>query len=154
MIKRTLLDTKTLKKVQKRDVSAKAVIVSGGKVLILKQPSGRWDLPGGKLGKDEDIVDGLIREVEEETGLKVWPMKYLISKTRRVKKNQNLFIVTFLCSTLNPVKKKHVQLSKEHRKFTFVDIPEALRLNMRKRHKKAILAAESYLSELAEAVSQ
>jgi len=153
MIKETLLDKKTLKKVKKKPVSAKAVIISGGKTLLLKQPNGRWDLPGGKLDRDEDIVDGLIREVEEETGLKVWPMKYLISKTRRVKKNKDLLIVTFLCSTTKPVKKKHIQLSKEHKKFTFVDLQEAYELNMRNRHKKALKAAEDYLAELAAALS-
>ncbi len=153
MIKRTLLDPKTLKQVENKPVSAKAVIISAGKVLLLKQNDGRWDLPGGKVDDEENIVDGLIREVEEETGLKVWPMKYLVSKTRRVKKNKDLFIVTFLCSTLNPVKRKNIQLSREHKKFTFVDIPEAYNLNLRNRHKEAILAAEGYLSELAEAVS-
>lgn len=153
MIKKTLLDPKTLKQVENKPVSAKAVIISAGKVLLLKQNDGRWDLPGGKVDDEESIVDGLIREVEEETGLKVWPMKYLVSKTRRTPQNQDLFIVTFLCSTLKPVKRKHIQLSKEHKKFTFFDIPEAYKLNLRNRHKDAILAAEEYLSELAEAVN-
>lgn len=153
MIKQTLIDKKTFKKLEKQKVSAKAVILSGGKVLLLKQPNGRWDLPGGKVDKKEDLVDGLIREVEEETGIKVWPMKYLISKTRRVKKNKDLLIVTFLCSTLKPIKKKHIQLSKEHKKFTFFEIEAANDLNMRKRHKKAIRAAEEYLAELSEAVN-
>jgi 8-oxo-dGTP diphosphatase len=153
LFKKTLLDKKLLKQVKKNTVSAKAVIISKGKVLLLKQSNGHWDLPGGKLDNKENIVDGLIREVEEETGIKVWPMKYLVSKTRRVKNNQDLLIVTFLCSTIKPVKKKHIQLSAEHHKFTFVDIPKALGLDLRNRHKEAIKAAEKYLSELAEAVS-
>ncbi len=153
LFKKTLLDKKLLKQVKKNPVSAKAVIISRGKVLLLKQPNGHWDLPGGKLDDKENIVDGLIREVEEETGIKVWPMKYLISKTRRVKNNQDLLIVTFLCSTIKPVKNKHIQLSAEHHKFTFVDIPEALGLNLRNRHKEAIEAAQNYLSELAGAVN-
>ncbi len=153
MIKQTLLDLKTLQRVEKKPVSAKAVIISKGKVLLLKQPNGRWDLPGGKLDENEGIVDGLIREVEEETGIKVWPMKYLISQTRRVKKSKELLIVTFLCSTLNPIRRKHIQLSSEHKKFTFIEIPEALELHMPKRHKEAIKAAEAYIFELTEAIN-
>jgi len=149
VIKKTLLDTKTLQKANKHPVSAKAVIIFGGKVLLLKQPNGRWDLPGGKVDSGEDIVEGLIREVEEETGLKVWPMKALLTKTKKFKKNKDILVITFLCSTLEPVKKKHVQLSKEHKKFTFIEILEALELNMRKRHKKAIKAAQEYLAGLA-----
>lgn len=153
-MKKALIDKKIIKKMAKKPVSAKAVILSRGKVLLLKQPNGRWDLPGGKLDKGEDIVDGLIREVKEETGLHVWPMKYLIAKTRRVKKNKDLLIITFLCSTVAPVKKKHIQLSREHKKFTFVEIPEALDLPMRNRHKKAIKAAEDFVAELSQALPE
>lgn len=153
LFRKTLLDKKMLKKLKKGPVSAKAVIISRGKVLLLKQPNGKWDLPGGKLDENENIVEGLIREVKEETGLKVWPMKYLISKTRRVKNNQDLLIVTFLCSTLKTPKKKHIQLSSEHKKFTFVNLEKAHTLNMGNRHKDAILAAEKYVAELAGAIS-
>lgn len=154
MIKHSLLDKKTFKKVAKKDlVSAKAVVISGGKVLLLKQPNGRWDLPGGKIDPDEDIVTGLIREVEEETGIKVWPMKHLVTKTKRTsKKKKDLLVVTFLCSTAKPVKKTYIQLSGEHKKFTFIDINEALNLNIRKRHLKAIMAAKAFLAELSEAI--
>ncbi|MEE8294902.1 MAG: NUDIX hydrolase [Sphingomonadales bacterium] len=153
MFKKTLLDKKLLKQVKKNPVSAKAVIISEGKVLLLKQKNGKWDLPGGKLDENENIVEGLIREVKEETGLKVWPMKHLVSKTRRVKNNKDLLIVTFLCSTIKPAKKKHIQLSDEHRKFTFVEISKALELEMHTRHKKAIKAAKKFVLELSQAVS-
>jgi len=31
----------------------------------------QWDLPGGHLKMGENTIDGLIREVEEETGIKI-----------------------------------------------------------------------------------
>lgn len=55
-------------------VSVKGLCVKDGKVLLLKeshQLSGQWELPGGGLDFGEDIQQGLRREIEEETGLKV-----------------------------------------------------------------------------------
>lgn len=48
-----------------------------GKVLILKRSAdsktnpGRWELPGGKVDQGEAFDVALVREVEEETGLKI-----------------------------------------------------------------------------------
>src|SRR4051812_34993193 len=55
-------------------VSVKGLLVKDGKVLLLKEStklSGQWELPGGGLDFGEDIHQGLKREIEEETGLKV-----------------------------------------------------------------------------------
>ena len=49
---------------------AKAVIYIDDKILFLKNNQG-WDLPGGRIKKEEDVKQGLAREIEEETGLQV-----------------------------------------------------------------------------------
>ena len=52
------------------------VTAGGGMVLNSRQEvlfiyrNGRWDLPKGKVEKNESIETGAIREVEEETGVK------------------------------------------------------------------------------------
>jgi 8-oxo-dGTP diphosphatase len=54
--------------------AVKAVIVSEGKFLILKQEvAGKaiWDLPGGKVDWGEDPHETLKREVREETNLEI-----------------------------------------------------------------------------------
>jgi len=62
---------------------AGAVIIRQGKFLILKRKqgdflSGLWELASGKLEENETLIEGLKREVEEETGLKVEKvLKYL-----------------------------------------------------------------------------
>ena len=39
------------------------------KVLVLKKHDGNWDLPKGHLERDENFLEGALRECGEETGL-------------------------------------------------------------------------------------
>ncbi|HUY48154.1 MAG TPA: NUDIX hydrolase [Streptosporangiaceae bacterium] len=59
----------------RHSVSVAAVIVDDQDraLLIRRRDNGRWEPPGGILELDEDIADGLRREVAEETGLQVEP---------------------------------------------------------------------------------
>lgn len=51
---------------------AAAVVREDGRVLaIRRRDNGHWEPPGGILELEETIEEGLIREVEEETGLRV-----------------------------------------------------------------------------------
>jgi 8-oxo-dGTP pyrophosphatase MutT (NUDIX family) len=56
-----------------RAARTRAVLHQGGKVVVVKGwlGSGRWTLPGGGLHKGEDPVEGVMREVREETGITV-----------------------------------------------------------------------------------
>ena len=71
------------------------VIRHDGRVLAIKRhDDGRWVPPGGILELDETPQDGLAREVYEETGLKVQPMRL-----SGVYKNMRLGVVSlaFVC---------------------------------------------------------
>jgi 8-oxo-dGTP diphosphatase len=59
----------------RHSVSVAAAIVNERDELlaIRRHDNGRWEPPGGILELDESIHDGLIREVQEETGLLVEP---------------------------------------------------------------------------------
>jgi ADP-ribose pyrophosphatase YjhB (NUDIX family) len=55
---------------------AAAVVDESGRVLVTqRRDNGRWEPPGGVLELDESIIDGLKREVLEETGLTVEPIR-------------------------------------------------------------------------------
>ena len=59
-----------------------AVCVDGdGRILLGRRAfdpgAGLWDLPGGFLHEQEHPLDGLRREVHEETGLEIEPQEFL-----------------------------------------------------------------------------
>lgn len=60
-------------------VGVGAVVVDAGRVLLVQRGSeplkGKWSLPGGMLEVGESLHSGVIREVEEETGLRVEPLE-------------------------------------------------------------------------------
>jgi 8-oxo-dGTP diphosphatase len=50
-------------------ISVKAVLIEDGRVLLLLNERGEWDLPGGRPEPGEDHRAALVREVREESGL-------------------------------------------------------------------------------------
>lgn len=49
-----------------------------GRVLLIRRGDGRgWSLPGGIMEPGERLIDSLVREVWEETGLEVEPMRLI-----------------------------------------------------------------------------
>jgi len=50
-------------------VSVKGVLLRRGRVLLLRNHRGEWELPGGRLGCRESPEEALGREILEETGL-------------------------------------------------------------------------------------
>lgn len=58
---------------QKTHLGIYGVILNDGNILLIKKSrgpyKGKLDLPGGKLEHGEDLLNGLAREIKEETGL-------------------------------------------------------------------------------------
>ena len=61
--------------------TAGALCVDDGRVLLARRAhppfKGFWDIPGGFLDEGENPLDGLRRELKEETGLAVEPERFL-----------------------------------------------------------------------------
>ena len=67
------------------------VVIAGGGLVLNPQDevlfiyrNGRWDLPKGKVEKNESIETGAIREVEEETGVKNLKISRFLQTTYHV----------------------------------------------------------------------
>jgi 8-oxo-dGTP diphosphatase len=73
-------------------VGVGAVVVDAGRVLLVQRGQeplkGKWSLPGGMLELGESLHEGVIREVHEETGLKVEPVE-LIELLDRIVREEN-----------------------------------------------------------------
>lgn len=83
-----LITSKNLDKVRDRLLGLFNLIVAGGGLVVNERDEilmiyrkGKWDLPKGKIEKKEKKKDGALREVEEETGIKVLGIKEKITKT-------------------------------------------------------------------------
>jgi 8-oxo-dGTP diphosphatase len=87
-------------------VGVGAVVIDGDHVLLIRrgqQPmKGQWSLPGGALEVGETLLDGVRREVREETGLEVEPVA-LIEVLDRIVRDEDgrvrfhYVLVDYLC---------------------------------------------------------
>jgi 8-oxo-dGTP diphosphatase len=83
------------------------VVLDGDRVLLvlraLPPRQGEWSLPGGQLELGESLVDGVRREVREETGLevRVGPLVEVFDRVHRDDAGRiryHFVIVDFLCA--------------------------------------------------------
>mgnify|MGYP005757745545 CR=1 FL=1 len=79
-----------------------------------------YDIPGGRMEYGEDIIDTLVREVFEETGIKLklnQIEKILNAKSIIRKDGLNLVVITYIAN----VKNCSVKISSEHSEFYWID---------------------------------
>jgi 8-oxo-dGTP diphosphatase len=91
-------------------VGVGGVIISGGRVLLIKRGhpplEGEWSIPGGTLELGETLLEGVRRELAEETGMDVRVLD-LIEVFERVfrdeagKARYHFVILDYLCEAIN-----------------------------------------------------
>lgn len=93
-------------------ISARGVIrAPNGQILILKRAAdGQWELPGGRLTPREAPIQGLRREIAEETTLTIDVIDILAANSWINDANEGRFAVHYECVASNP----DVELSREH----------------------------------------
>jgi 8-oxo-dGTP diphosphatase len=69
-----------------------------GRVLMIRSPRRDWEFPGGQVEEGEDLVSALVREVLEETGVRVavGPLVGVYSNVR-----SHIVMLDFLCEFLD-----------------------------------------------------
>lgn len=109
-------------------IAAKAFIRRDGKILLVRESGnykdgvnvGQYDVPGGRLDPNETLLDGLQREVREETGLGVSSAEQFFQESVVVKKNDEEWHITrnyFACDAMDG----DVVLSEDHDEFIWID---------------------------------
>jgi 8-oxo-dGTP diphosphatase len=107
--------------------AAKAFVVHDGKLLIVKrepknvQTPGIWEIPGGRLEIGEDPMEGVKREMLEETGLSVEVVMPFSVRHFTRKDGQVITMIIFLCKSVDD----KIKLSEEHTHFEWVQIKKA-----------------------------
>ncbi len=92
-------------------VSVKAVIVDRGRVLLLANDRGEWELPGGRLDPGESETEALLREVAEELGVPARIGPRLADEPFEVIPGRTVRIVSYGCE-IDPA--AGLRISAEH----------------------------------------
>jgi len=102
-------------------ISVKGVLIDRGRVLLLLNERGEWDLPGGRPDPDEDHRAALKREVMEEAGLTVEVGAALSDYLFEVLPGRFVRIVPFVCRLMDG---SNVVLSHEHLETRWLPLAE------------------------------
>jgi 8-oxo-dGTP pyrophosphatase MutT (NUDIX family) len=79
-------------------VSIKGVLLLDGSVVLVKNPRGEWELPGGRVDPGENHAQTLAREFAEELSIEVAPGRRIDSYVFEVIPGRHVFIVTYGCT--------------------------------------------------------
>ncbi len=107
---------------KKIDIGVKALILNKGKFLVMHNNGVKedlWELPGGRMEFGETAEETLKREILEETGLAVKPIK-LIDTWNLVREDYQIAGIIYLCQ----LEAGEVRLSDEHDAFKWIDTDE------------------------------
>ena len=110
-------------------VDTRAVIFRDGKILLVRERSGRWTIPGGWCEYNMSPVDSTIKEAKEEAGLNV-SVKGLIAVQNRSNHNMPEYIygvikIFYLCEEHGGEFSRNIETT-ESRFFAENEIPDEL----------------------------
>jgi len=135
-------------------VSAKAVIVQDGCVLLARNDRDEWELPGGRVERGEEPAAAAVREVAEETGLRVQATAELGTAMFEVVPDQVVLIVAFACVVTD---RREPVLSEEHEALRWqpltqldaIALPQVYRdFIARAARGRVVLMGDSHLAKL------
>lgn len=122
-------------------IACKAIIGLENKVLVVREGSTyqegtqieRWGCPGGRINPGEPFLDGLRREVVEETGLTLLSQEpfYVGEWFPEIKGQKNHIVaIFFACTPTDGTVETDVKLSEEHDAYRWVTEAEARTLDI------------------------
>ena len=118
--------------------TVKALIEKDGKVLILKDEKGVWELPGGKIDNSESEEETLRRELNEELGIENAKIGQKIHTFDfEVNFKDTLFqfhAIVRLCE----IDEQSLVISPEHSEIKWIEIEDIKNYKMREGYAEAV----------------
>jgi mutator protein MutT len=87
------------------------VLIYRGRVLLLRNERGEWELPGGRLDAGETPKEAVVREIREETGLSATGTSLVDAWVFQVTPKEKVLILQYACHLIG---RHSVTVSHEH----------------------------------------
>lgn len=85
-------------------LDTRAAVFEEGKILLVQENDGRWALPGGWQDENQTVYENTIKEVWEEAGLTVAPLRLIALQDQRKRNTPpNLFNICKVFVLCEPV---------------------------------------------------
>ena len=111
---------------EKFPVSVKCLIYDDKRILLIKNERDEWDLPGGKIEKNDNVIDTLVREVKEELNLTIDNYNILQAKKYLFRK-QEIIVIAYYSKITND---EPIRLSFENLDYNFFSYNELNQLKL------------------------
>ncbi|MCR1695748.1 NUDIX hydrolase [Clostridioides difficile] len=108
-------------------LDTRAVILENGKILLVKENTGKWSLPGGWVEVNLSVKENTIKEVKEEAGLDITADR-IIAIQDRAKHNLPIYAygvckIFVLCTVIGGTFKENIETT-EFSYFSENELPE------------------------------
>ena len=108
-------------------LDTRAVIFENGKILLVKENTGKWSLPGGWVEVNLSVKENTIKEVKEEAGLDITADR-IIAIQDRAKHNLTIYAygvckIFVLCTVIGGTFKENIETT-EFSYFSENELPE------------------------------
>ena len=124
-------------------ISIKGVLIEDGRVVLLENERGEWELPGGRPDPGEDAGAALVREFAEElhTDIVVGPI--VDCWNYEVLPAQHVMIVTYAVARAD---RGPLRISDEHRRLGWFALDKLEEMNLPEGYRRSIRAVAASLS--------